>query len=273
MTDINFDVKQNYGFYYLGIPADKKAEQDKVRQIKAEWPRRYPYIESYKQESLDRAKEGWTKTGKVYHLLSQDEKGYSVTHEYPEYFDGENKFIVVKEYNTFYIHKVTPVTWEQDREGFLCFNPSDSLNLLADFIDLPTNLGTPGFDEKTLREYFNQFFAKEMIVDQRYEKEPHVLTTELANKNYDLTQKNAKLTQENDRLTQENNQLTQKNNELEKDKSDLEKQVKELTEKLKTVQEEDSDKEKKLKEINNLIKDTNFWNIGQLREKTKNLGL
>ena len=49
MTNINFDVKQNYGFYYVGIAADKKAEQDKVRQIKAEWPRPYPYIASYKQ--------------------------------------------------------------------------------------------------------------------------------------------------------------------------------------------------------------------------------
>ena len=214
---------------------------------------------------MDRAKEGWTKTGKVYHLLSQDEKGYPVTHEYPEYFDGENKFIVVKEYNTFHIRKVTPVTWEQDGEGFLCFNPSDSLNLLADFIDLPTNLGTPRFYEKTLKEYFNQFFANEMIVDQRYEKEPPVLTTELANRNYDLTQKNGELTQKNYQLTQKNNQLTQKNNELEKDKSDLEKQVKELTEKLKTVQDEDLKKNEKLKKITEAILKSTFLNLRQLK--------
>ncbi len=255
--NIHFDIKQSYGFYYLGIPADKKAEQQKVQQIKAEWPRPYSYIASYTQESLDKAKEGWTKTGKTYHLLSKDDKGYPVTHEYPEYFDGENKFIVVKEYDEFLIRKVTPVTWKYDKEHFLYFQPSDSMHLLEDLIDLPTNLGTPRFDEKTLKEYFNQFFATEMIVDQRYEKEPPVLTTELANRNYTLKKENA--------------ELKQKNETLEAEKAKLEKEIEELKEKLQKMEQETLKQKNKIEGFKEAVENTNVLGLKKLKETVKTL--
>lgn len=263
--NIHFDIKQSNGFYYLGIPDDRKAEQKEIQQIKAEWPRRYPYIASYTQESLDRAKEGWTKTGKTYHLLSKDDKGYPVTHEYPEYFDGENKFIVVKQYDEFHIRKVTPVTWYHDDRGFLCFEPSGNLmHLLDDFIDLPTNLGTPSFDEKTLKEYFNQFFATEMIVNQRYEKEPPVLTTELANRNYTLKQ-------ENDKLKRENAELKQKNETLEAEKAKLEKEIEELNARLQEMERDASAQKDKIYELKKAVENTNVLSLKKLKETAKTL--
>ncbi|MBO7042905.1 MAG: hypothetical protein J6W08_03490 [Alphaproteobacteria bacterium] len=262
--NIHFDIKQSYGFYYLGIPDDRKAEQKEIQQIKAEWPRPYPYIASYTQESLDRAKEGWTKTGKTYHLLSKDDKGYPVTHEYPEYFDGENKFIVVKHYDEFYIRKVTPVTWKQNKEGFLYFASSGDGHLLHDFIDLPTNLGTPGFDEKTLKEYFNQFFATEMIVNQRYEKEPPVLTTELANRNYTLKQENAELKQKNETLEAENAKLTK---ELER----AQKEIEELTAHLQEMEQETHKQNNKIKWFKDAVKNTNALSLKKLKETVKTL--
>ena len=252
--NILFDIHRTY--LSPGIPADKKAEQKEVQQIKTEWPRYYPSIKNYNQESLDRAKEGWTKTGKTYHLLSKDEKGYPVTHEYPEYFDGENKFIVVKEYkkDTFSIRKVTPVTWVQNTEGFLHFKSSNGHAdyQFVDFIDRDFSRDEMlfSFGEKTLKEYFNQFFATEMIVDQRYEKEPPVLTTELANRNYTLKEENNKLKQE---------------------KHALETEIEKLKGKLQTMEQEVITQQNKIKRFKEAVENTNVLGLKKLKETAKTL--
>ena len=210
------------------VPGMYHSDQGDILSTKLEWPAHHPYFKSFSsQESLDKAKEGWMETGKVYHLLSRDDKHNPVTHEYKEYFDGENRFIVVKEYDSFRLRLVKPLETYYDEHNNLVFDFSDSYNMWADLTDLPQNIKQTKFDEDVLKDYLKKFFVNEIDPDQRYKHEPPVLNQELANRNYDLKQQNTRLEEEKRKLEEEKKKLEEEKAQLQKENEKLEASLQE----------------------------------------------
>ncbi len=204
----NFDIDTRGYVDRILLQNASRQDEAELRAQRTEWPHCYPSLGYfYSQEAFDRAKAGWMETGKTYHLLSRDEQGNPITREYSEYFDGENRFIAVKEYDTYHLRRVQPMQWNRRNDGVLYYESSDENNLWADITDLPQNLGQTAFREDILRDYVQHIFANEINPDQRYDIDRPVLMEELRSRILSLQMENAQLSIENARLREENKHL------------------------------------------------------------------
>lgn len=272
----HFEINVAHGLPLLQLPADRKDGYQELSKTKTEWPHRYrsdmPVLHYSSRQNLDKAKEGWTKTGKVYHLLGSDGKGNYVTHQYDEYFDGEYKFIVVEEYGEFSLRQVRPVKWgTRDGEQGV-FTDVFDFPLYQELTDFPRNDIPWRIDERVLKDFVNKFFATEIVVDQRYEVEPPVLAAEMANRNYELKQRNQRLEEENHRLKEERAKLEEEKRRLEEEKAELAKEIAVVRRKLTKAERVQGEKESKLQQIKRAIENTNILTLSKLKEEVKVFG-
>ena len=271
----SFDVDTRSYVNKIFIPHTRKKEQSELLTQKTEWPRHYQPLDYFhSQEAFDKAKMGWMDTGKVYHLLSRDEENNPIIKEYPEYFDGEHRFIVVKEYDTFELRPVEPVTWYRDNDGNLIFGSSDTMNMWADITDLPQNLGQTKFREDVVKDYVQHIFTSEINADRKVEITYPVLMEELGRRNFDLQQKNEGLEKDKAKLTEDNAHFQQENEELKKKLQEKERENEELKKILQEKQkEEEALKAKSEQEKLAAINGANS-KLAVLRKKVaKNLGV
>lgn len=267
--DIHIEVDLKSYTHKMFIPGTYHGDQGKVIGKKTEWPHAYPYFRSFSStKAFEQAKEGWVETGKVYHLLSRDEDHNPVTHEYKEYFDGENKFIAIQEYDSVNLRRVREINWYYNRHNDLIFDSSDSFNMWADLTDLPQNSGQTRFSEPVLKDYLQKFFTQEIEPDQRYEKTPPVLNEELAARNYDLKQKNAVLEEEKRSIEAEKARLQLEKEQLQKEKEELEKSLREMA-------DENRQLKQKVKVYSHFNKEklpkANIFNLRKIKNKAKSL--
>jgi len=266
--DIHIDVDLKSYTNKIFIPRMYHGDQGKVIGDTTEWPCRYPFLKSYSTEAFERAKEGWTETGKVYHLLSRDEKRNPVTHEYKEYFDGENKFIAVKEYDSVKLRRVEKINWYYDADNNLIFRLSNNPDIWADLTDLSQDNGKTRFSELVLKDFIQKFFIQEIEPDQRYEKTPPVLNAELAARNYDLKEKNASLEKEKCNLEAEKERLQLEKEQIQREKEELEKSLWEMTDENRRLKQ-------KMKIYSHFNKEqlpkANIFNLKKIKDKAKSL--
>lgn len=267
----------------ISVPKESIPEENRT-EGGLEWPKTFS---EYHKESFEDAKKSWRATGKVYHLLGMDENGnYTKIKEYPEYFDGEQKFIAIpwsthaKDFNKFH-NLPHNKALDENKEGYFTRNigtadvkeidgrcfvymyPDISGKLVGGVNEAPCftdmvdyNMSPRGITDLFMGDYLKNIFLVEAVPGQKYKKgqERYVMTEE---------------------LKAENKELRDENSKLQKDNKEQQKRIEELEKHLQEKENENTNLKKTVKILKDFIKSrvmkANLFNLAKLKKGAKEL--